>query len=213
MRATSASRAACSWPVRRRQLLGARVAPDARASPARSARSPTQRAARRRRCQPPGGGKLDAGLRVRRRCAAARRGAARPSWRPSAACCRSRAAAGRRRAATRRTPCTRSQGTRVQAAPAARSRVRPRGARVRAEVDVLQPLGATGACRSGSWRCRRGRASPGRARRSQPPASRCVANVWRSVCGLIFSVEPGGARVALDDLVEALAGQALRRAG
>ena len=44
-------------------------------------------------------------------------------------------------------------------------------------------------------------------RRSQPPASRCVANVWRSVCGLILPVEPRAARVALDDLVEALAGE------
>ena len=45
-------------------------------------------------------------------------------------------------------------------------------------------------------------------RRSQPPASRCVAKVWRSVCGLIFAARPGAARVALDDLVEPLAGEA-----
>ena len=45
------------------------------------------------------------------------------------------------------------------------------------------------------------------ARRSQPPASRWVAKLWRSVWGLIRPAEPGGAGVALDDLVEALAGQ------
>ena len=44
-------------------------------------------------------------------------------------------------------------------------------------------------------------------RRSQPPVSRWVANVWRSVCGLIRCSRPGAPGVAADDLVEALAGQ------
>ena len=35
-----------------------------------------------------------------------------------------------------------------------------------------------------------------------------MAKVWRSVCGLIFSLQARAARVALDDLVEALAGEA-----
>src|SRR3954469_19657038 len=42
-------------------------------------------------------------------------------------------------------------------------------------------------------------------RRSQPPASRCVANVWRSVCGLIRSASPAVPPGGGGDFVEALA--------
>ena len=84
---------------------------------------------------------------------------------------------------------------RASRADGRRSR-RPSGARPRA------------ACRAAWSRCRRGRASPAASAGRSRPASRWVANVWRSVCGLIALAEPRGARVALDDLVEALARQA-----
>ena len=67
----------------------------------------------------------------------------------------------------------------------------------------------TDGCRSGWCRCRRGRASPAASAGRSRPASRCVANVWRSVCGLIRRSSPALRGMALDDLVEPLAREAL----
>ena len=116
---------------------------------------------------------------------------------------------GRARASTSSASMTSRRSSRCppRGAPAGRGRSLPRearalpelthecarsagGARVRLEVHVLEPLArevrvqlrgrATSAWPSISWT----------ERRSQPPASRWVAKVWRSVCGLIRSSRP-----------------------
>ena len=56
----------------------------------------------------------------------------------------------------------------------------------------------TRACRSASSRPRRARAAPARPARRPRPASRCVANECRSVCGETWAVSPARSAASLD---------------
>ena len=142
----------------------------ARAPRRRRQRSPPPRAGRRRPSRRPRG----SGPRTRpARSGRSRREAAAPApARPPARRARERPTSARRTA-------TRSVLRRA-----------PHALRVRAAIDLAPDARRRGACTSASSKARRGRAAPGSRAGPRPPASRCVANVWRSACGEMSAGRP-----------------------